>query len=59
MNQIKVFEVCTPEPGKQVLLSTLYQDEAERFVRGFYGSTNVVCDIFEYDRTPVDHTKKK
>ncbi len=53
--EIKVFEVRTPSPEKKLLLETLFQEEAERFTKTWYSGTGTICDIFEFNRVPVDH----
>lgn len=37
---------------------TLFQGEAERFIRDYDSDHGVVLELYETDRAPVDHTKK-
>lgn len=60
MKQITYYEVSTNHKytsRKVLLLSTLSKDEAQSFARQYYADHEVICDIYENDRNPTDHTK--
>lgn len=62
---MKAVTVYTVSLKGDVRFETLRQDEAIACAQSIYNSTKTrekpgdICDIFEIDRTPVDHTASK
>jgi len=46
------------ENNGAVHFETLFQGEAERFIRDYDSVHGIVLELYETDRNPVDHTKK-
>ena len=59
MKSVSIFEVSISSPEKILLLGTLSEEEAKSFTKTYYSAMGSICDIFQYERTPIDHTKKR
>lgn len=58
MKNVKVYLVQAPD-DKHIVISTLFQEEAERECNRFYAQKGKICDIFEHDYSPKDWTLKQ
>ena len=54
--QIKVNEVRNN--NGTIHFESVSLEEAKRFIRDYNAQNSVVLELYDYDRTPVDHRKR-